>query len=87
MSYKENDNSQHDDDYEQENSEGISTEQQQQYLETSTTASVPHTRSCTEGYTFCFTLWNQTSNGTRLVKQGKKVDLNISPRFSWLMTI
>ncbi|XP_030571255.1 bone morphogenetic protein receptor type-2 [Drosophila novamexicana] len=70
MSYKENDNSQHDDDYEQENSEGISTEQQQQYLETSTTASVPHTRSCTEGYTFCFTLWNQTSNGTRLVKQG-----------------
>ncbi|KAL7733837.1 hypothetical protein ACLKA6_011556 [Drosophila palustris] len=71
MSYKENDSSQHDDDYEQENSEGISAEQlQNQLLEASPTPSEPHQRSCTEGYTFCFTLWNQTANGTRLVKQG-----------------
>lgn len=71
MSYKENDNSQHDDDYEQESSEGISVEQQQQYLEAGALPTEPHKRTCTEGYTFCFTLWNQTSNGTRFVKQGK----------------
>ncbi|XP_023168024.1 bone morphogenetic protein receptor type-2 [Drosophila hydei] len=68
MSYKENDNSQHDDDYEQESSEGISVEQQ--YLEPGAMPTEPHKRSCTDGYTFCFTLWNQTSNGTRFVKQG-----------------
>jgi len=72
MSFQENDSSQHDDDYEQENSEGISAEQQQlQLLETNTTPGEPHQRSCTEGYTFCFSLWNQTANGTRFVKQGK----------------
>ncbi|XP_032598093.1 bone morphogenetic protein receptor type-2 [Drosophila grimshawi] len=71
MSYMENDNTQHDDDYEQENSEGISAEQQQQQLlESNMSPSEPHKRSCTEGYTFCFSLWNQTANGTRLVKQG-----------------
>ncbi|KAH8398793.1 hypothetical protein KR222_004377, partial [Zaprionus bogoriensis] len=85
MSYQENDSSQHDDDYEQENSEGVEQQQQQlqeqqgqeqelqqqqQLLEPSTTPSEPHRRTCSEGYTFCFTLWSQSSNGTKLVKQG-----------------
>lgn len=85
MSYQENDSSRHDDDLEQENSEGISAEQLQedpqelqreeqqlqQLLEPSATPSEPHKRNCPEGYTFCFTLWSQTSNGTKLVKQGE----------------
>lgn len=88
MSYQENDSSRHDDDLEQENSEGASAEQLQeeeqqlqqeqqqeplqQLLEPSATPSEPHKRNCPEGYTFCFTLWSQTSNGTKLVKQGKQ---------------
>lgn len=85
MSYQENDSSRHDDDLEQENSEGVSAEQLQeeqqqqqqqeeqlqQLLEPSATASEPHKRNCAEGYTFCFALWSQTSNGTKLVKQGE----------------
>ncbi|XP_062135497.1 bone morphogenetic protein receptor type-2 [Drosophila sulfurigaster albostrigata] len=68
MSYQENDSSLHDDELETENSEGISAEQQQ--LEASATPSERHQRICSEGYTFCFSLWNETANGQRLVKQG-----------------
>ncbi|SPP84960.1 bone morphogenetic protein receptor type-2 [Drosophila guanche] len=66
MSFMENDNSLHDDDSEQDNS-GELLEQQ---IEPSAIPNEPHRRSCSEGYTFCFTLWNQTLNGTRVVKQG-----------------
>ncbi|ALC43028.1 wit [Drosophila busckii] len=68
MSFMENDNTQHEDDYEQDNSENISAENQ---LESTVVASSePQKRSCSEGYTFCFTLWNQTAEGVKLVKQG-----------------
>ncbi|KAH8369556.1 hypothetical protein KR093_000155, partial [Drosophila rubida] len=69
MSYQENDSSLHDDDLEPENSEGVSGELVPE-AEADTTSGEPHQRSCSEGYTFCFSLWNQTADGPRLMKQG-----------------
>ncbi|KAH8379738.1 hypothetical protein KR009_006885, partial [Drosophila setifemur] len=66
MSFQENDNSLHDDDTDQDSS----NELQEQQIESTPMPSDPHKRSCSDGYTFCFTLWNQSPNGTRLVKQG-----------------
>lgn len=45
----------------------------------------PHRRICQADYTFCFALWRQYPNGTRIEKQGKLKNLNplISPPFSF----
>ncbi|XP_017060003.1 bone morphogenetic protein receptor type-2 [Drosophila ficusphila] len=66
MSFQENDNTIHDDDGDQDSS----AEEQEQQIESTPIPSEPHRRTCSDGYTFCFTLWNQTPNGTRVVKQG-----------------
>ncbi|XP_020801526.1 bone morphogenetic protein receptor type-2 [Drosophila serrata] len=66
MSYQENDNSFHDDDTDQD----VSNELQEQQIESTVLPDEPHQRTCSDGYTFCFTLWNQTANETRVVKQG-----------------
>jgi len=67
MSFQENDNSFHEDDGDQDSSGEV----QEQQVESTPVPSEPHRRTCSDGYTFCFTLWNQTPNGTRIVKQGK----------------
>ncbi|XP_017127461.1 bone morphogenetic protein receptor type-2 [Drosophila elegans] len=66
MSFQENDNYLHDDDGDQDSSGEV----QEQQIESTPVPSEPHRRTCSDGYTFCFTLWNQSPNGTRVVKQG-----------------
>ncbi|KAH8259528.1 hypothetical protein KR026_005955 [Drosophila bipectinata] len=64
ISYKEMDNSLNDDDTDSDNS----GELQEQQIESTPMPTEPYRRTCSE--TFCFTLWNQTANGTKIVKQG-----------------
>ncbi|XP_016978796.1 bone morphogenetic protein receptor type-2 [Drosophila rhopaloa] len=66
MSFQENDNSLHDDDGDQD----LSGEVQEQQIESTPVPTESHKSTCQKGYTFCFTLWNQTANGTRVIKQG-----------------
>uniref|UniRef100_A0A1A9V4B1 Uncharacterized protein n=1 Tax=Glossina austeni TaxID=7395 RepID=A0A1A9V4B1_GLOAU len=37
---------------------------------------VPHLRVCPTDYTFCFSLWRQTENGSHIEKQGKQIAKN-----------
>lgn len=66
ISYQDMDNSLNDDETDSDNS----GELQEQQIESTPMPSEPHRRTCSESYTFCFTLWNQTPNGTKIVKQG-----------------
>ncbi|XP_017071395.1 bone morphogenetic protein receptor type-2 [Drosophila eugracilis] len=67
MSFQENDNTFHDDDGDQDSSDEM---QEQQQVESTPVPTEPHRRTCNDGDTFCFTLWNQTPNGTKIIKQG-----------------
>ncbi|XP_030372022.1 bone morphogenetic protein receptor type-2 [Scaptodrosophila lebanonensis] len=77
MSYMENDNSLHDDDLEFEsNADSVEAGNSNSVEQPAELNAERHKRVCSEGYTFCFSLWNQTPNGTRLVKQGCWKDNN-----------
>ncbi|XP_067646680.1 uncharacterized protein wit [Eurosta solidaginis] len=68
---------QDDDDFEEYQSSGVQTQYSAENLNAldieatpTEAAAVPHRRVCQTDYTFCFALWRQTRNGTRVEKQG-----------------
>uniref|UniRef100_W8AW93 receptor protein serine/threonine kinase n=1 Tax=Ceratitis capitata TaxID=7213 RepID=W8AW93_CERCA len=65
-----------DDDFDEYSSNGVQTQYSAENLNTPDVEdappepAVPHRRICQTDYTFCFALWRQHQNGTRIEKQG-----------------
>lgn len=66
-----------DDDFDEYSSNGVQTQYSAENLNTPDVEdaplepAVPHRRICQTDYTFCFALWRQHQNGTRIEKQGE----------------